>query len=391
MTIETNRPATRPFKTSAVIATITTLIAALTAHQAAASPFAAVLPTSRSVEVDATATVFATILNPDDVTATNCAIQPASSQDADFFFQTTDPATNALTGTIDTAVDIPAGGSQSFVIGMTPRSEFGPFNVEFAFFCGNTGAAPVLEAINTLLLSGSPAPTADVVAVALTATGDGIANIPRESGFGFLSVATTNVGAADTITAMPIDIAGLDGAVLICETDQTTGACLADPAASTSRAIPTDGTATYSVFMSSATRVPLDAFLRRIALEFRDSAGTIRGRTGTAVAGGGPSALTYFTNNVADQIVQNTCVACHVAGGEAQNTGLVFVQDHVAGYQMTNKLELGTWLAEDTANASVLLDRASGGAGHPQIVAPDSAEIATLTEAVFLIQTEEGK
>ena len=388
---ETTGSIKRPLRATGVLKAVTTMVLALMAHQAAASPFAAVLPTSRSVEVDGTATVFATILNPDDVTATNCAIQPATTQDADFFFQTTHPLTNELIGTINTAVDIPAGGSQSFVIGMIPRSEFGPFNVEFAFFCGNTGAAPVLEAINTLLLSGSTTPTADVVAVALTATSDGIANIPRESGFGFMSVATTNVGAGDAITATPVDVAGLDGTVLICETDQTTGACLADPGASTTRNIPMDGTATYSVFMSSATRVPLDPFLRRITLEFRDSAGVIRGRTGTAVAGGGPSALTFFTNNVADQIIQNTCVSCHIVGGEAQNSPLVFVEDVVAGYQELNKTELGTWLAEDPANTDVLLDRASGGGGHPQIVTSDSPVITTLTEAAFLILTNDDK
>jgi len=141
---ETTGSIKRPLRATGVLKTVTTMVLALMAHQAAASPFAAVLPTSRSVEVDGTATVFATILNPDDVTATNCAIQPATTQDADFFFQTTHPLTNELTGTINTAVDIPAGGSQSFLIGMIPRSEFGPFNVEFAFFCGNTGAAPVL-------------------------------------------------------------------------------------------------------------------------------------------------------------------------------------------------------------------------------------------------------
>jgi len=82
-----------------------------------------------------------------------------------------------------------------------------------------------------------------------------------------MSVATTNVGAGDAITATPVDVAGLDGTVLICETDQTTGACLADPGASTTRNIPMDGTATYSVFMSSATRVPLDIQLALFAAE----------------------------------------------------------------------------------------------------------------------------
>lgn len=370
--------------------TTSSLLLALAATPAVAAPFAAVLPTSRSVDVADTATAFATILNPDDVTATNCAIEPASVQDADFFYQTTDPVTNALTGTANTAVDIPAGGSQSFLIGMTPNSEFGPVNVEFAFFCGNTGAAIVLESINTLLLSGNSTSTADVVAVSLTASADGIANIPRDEGFGFMSVATTNVGAADTITAVPVDIAGLDGTVLICETDQTSGACLADPAASVARAIPADGTATYSVFMSSATRVPLDPSVRRVTLEFRDPAGTIRGRTGTAVVGGGPSVLTHFTDNVADQIVQNTCSSCHSAGGEADNTALVFVLDDVAGYQATNLQVVSDWLQDNAANPGVLLDRVAGGGGHPEVAEPGGTALASLIELAFLIAEDLG-
>ena len=383
--IKTNAQAIRLSKR---LLTLSGLLLSLLASQVFASPFAAVLPTSRSVEVGATATVFATILNPDDVTATNCAIEPASVQDADFFFQTTDAATNTLTGSPNVAVDIPAGGSQSFLIGLTPNSEFDSVNVQFAFFCGNTGAAIVLEAINTLLLSSSTTRTADVVAVALTATNDGIANIPRDDGFGFMSVATTNVGTEDTITAVPVDIAGLDGTVLICETNQNTGACLDDLSTSVTRVIPADGTATYSVFMSSATRVPFDATVRRIALEFRDSEGTIRGRTGTAVAGGGPSAFTFFTDNVADQIVQNTCVSCHVIGGDAENSPLVFVMDVVPDYQSINLAELRHWLAMDPVNAGILLDRAGGGSGHAQAVTPGGAEIATLTELVFLTETE---
>jgi len=361
----------------------------LGASQVAASPVAAVLPTSRSVQVDVTATVFATIINPDDVTATNCAIEPASVQDADFFYQTTDPVTNTLTGTANTAVDIPAGGSQSFLIGMTPRSEFASTNVEFAFFCGNTGASPVLEAINTLLLGSSIAPTPDVIAVALTLSGDGITNIPRDQQFGFMSIATTNVGSAARITAQPRDIAGLDGTVLICETHPATGKCLADPAASVSD-IQTEGdTRTFSVFASSDTRVPLDPTLRRVALEFLDDAGVIRGRTGVAVQGGGPSAFSHFRDNVADQVIQNTCVACHAAGAQAGNTPLVFVPDHTPGYQQMNLDAVTAYLTADSGNSAVLVDRATGGAGHPQALEPNSIGVAALVEAAFLILTDD--
>lgn len=360
----------------------------LCASQVLASPFAAVLPTSRSVEVDVTATIFATIINPDDVIATDCAIEPATVQDADFFFQTTDPVTNALTGDINSPVHIPAGGSQSFVIGLTPRSEFASTNVQFAFFCGNTGAAPVLEAINTLLLTSSSTPTPDVVAVGLTPSADGIANIPRDQQFGFLSVATTNVGSAANIIAQPRDIAGLDGTVLICETDPKTAECFATPAARVSAVHGVLDTRTYSVFLSSDTRVPLDPALRRIAVEFIDDAGVIRGRTGVAVQGGGPSAFVHFRDNVADQVIQNTCVSCHTANGDAANTALVFEVDTTPGYQEANLHVLRAYLAAEASNATTLIERATGSAGHPAVLADDSAGVAALVEAAFLIATE---
>ncbi len=365
------------------------LLLSLAATEVAAAPFAALLPTSRSVEVDTTATVFATIINPDDVTATNCAIEPASIQDADFFYQTTDPLTNAVTGTINTPVSIPAGGSQSFIIGMTPRSAFGPSNVQFAFFCGNTGASPVLEAINTLLLASSVNPTPDVVAVALTASGDGIANIPRDQQLGFMAVATTNVGSGGVITAQPRDLAGLDGSVFICETHPATGECLGDIATSVTNTQNSDDTRTYSIFMSSDTRVGLDPALRRVALEFLDESGTVRGRTGVAVAGGGPSALTHFTDNVADQVVQNTCVSCHTIGGDAENTGLVFVMDVVAGYQQTNLHAFHTYLKENNEDIGAFVQAATGANNaHPQAIAPGSIAEAALIEAAFLLATE---
>ena len=84
-------------------------------------------------------------------------------------------------------------------------------------------------------------------------------------------------------------------------------------------------------------------------------------------------------------------MSCHVAGGEAQNTGLVFVDEFAPGFEEINKIVLASWLNEDPANADVLLDRATGGSGHPQIIAPGSPEIATLTETTFLILTTPTK
>lgn len=61
---------------------------------------AAVLPLSRSVEIGGVpATAFATIINPGPGGASVCSIAPTSTIPASFAFQTTDPRTNALSGT----------------------------------------------------------------------------------------------------------------------------------------------------------------------------------------------------------------------------------------------------------------------------------------------------
>jgi len=146
-----------------------------------ASLVAATLPASRSVAVGETATFFATIINAGTEQAEGCQVSLASSIDATLFYQTTDPATNGLTGTQNSPVNIAAGASQSFVVGVTPASPFNPQDVAFEFSCANQSAAPSFPGLNTLLLSASETPVLDVVAIALTPSGDGIAQLPKES------------------------------------------------------------------------------------------------------------------------------------------------------------------------------------------------------------------
>ena len=362
-------------------------LACFQALPAAADPFAAVLPSSRSVEVGVTATAFATILNPDDVSAEGCTISPVSTVDAAFTYQTTNPTSNAVTGTANTPVDIPAGGAQTFVIGLTPNSDFAATDVQFAFAC-STGTAISAPGINTLLLSGNDSPVADVVAVALTPGGGGIARLPRDSVFGLMSLATTNVGSEATITARPVDLAGLDGFLRICETDQNTSACLEDPAESSTGLLAADGTRTYSVFINSNTRIFLDATNRRTAVEFVDEFGNVRGSTSVAIQGGGPSAQTYFNDNVGDQIVQAACSQCHVVGGDAEASALVFVIDEVPGYQATNYGVLENYLNASPDNAGAIVNAAIGMNGHPQIVEEGSPVIDVVLEFAELFATE---
>jgi hypothetical protein len=65
------------------------------------------LPSSRSPQVGGTpATAFATIINAGSSTATACGIAAVSFVPAKADYQTTDPRTNALTGTLNTPIDI---------------------------------------------------------------------------------------------------------------------------------------------------------------------------------------------------------------------------------------------------------------------------------------------
>jgi virginiamycin B lyase len=163
---------------------------------ASTSPLvAAVLPSSRSVQVGNTATAFATIINSGSSALSGCAIVPVTTVPASFVYQTTNPATNALSGSPNTPVPIAAGGSQSFVIAFTPNTPFIPTTIALGFDCTGVDAAPSNTGLNTLLLSAAATPVPDIVALAVTAQNDGILRITGTTGAGAFAVATVNVGA----------------------------------------------------------------------------------------------------------------------------------------------------------------------------------------------------
>ncbi len=189
-----------------------------------------VLPTSRSVEVGVPATAFATIINTDSETASACTIAPVNGPSGTFLYQTTDPATKALTGTPNTPVDIPGNnGSQSFLFAITPDAPFDSAEVEldFDFDCADTGPAAVVPGLNTLLMSASSTPVPDIIALAATLTMNGMIELPGLAGSNAFAVATSNVGAAGAITASAdTGTAVLPVSLFICQTEAT-GACLA--------------------------------------------------------------------------------------------------------------------------------------------------------------------
>ena len=244
---------------------------------------AAVLPASRSVRVGAPASAFATVINTAPAAAANCRIAPPASVPATFTFQTTDPRTNQPTGAANTPATIPAGGQRTFVFSLTPTAAFGSTDVRLSFDCDNTDPAGAISGINTLLLSASSAAGPDIIALAATASGDGIVSVPG-GGTAAFAVATVNAGAAGSLV-VAADTAGasLPLTLTVCQTNPSTAACLAPAAPGIAVDIGSNATLTLSVFVRANGPVPLDPAVNRVFLRFYDAAGGVRGATSVAV------------------------------------------------------------------------------------------------------------
>ena len=247
---------------------------------------ASILPTSRSVQVGTQAAAFATLINISDNTAIQCSINPSANIPANFTYQATDPTTNMPTGNPNVPVDIaPLPELQTFLITFTPTAAFNPTEVEFNFSCNNSNPAPVIQGVNTLLLSASDTPVPDIIALAATAgETPGIVNIPGATGTGAFAVATVNLGTTGEITVSAnTGDANLPLNISLCETNPATGNCLAAPSPSVTTEITANATPTFSIFATGTGSIPFDPAANRIFTRFTDDTGAVRGSTSVAV------------------------------------------------------------------------------------------------------------
>jgi hypothetical protein len=252
---------------------------------AAPSPLvAAVLPASRSAMVGNTVTAFATMINTASTSASQCAIAPNSILPLNLTYQATNPTTNALVGTANTPVNIPGNdGSQSFVIAVSPTEPFNPADVAFTFSCANMQPATVSVGIDTLNLSASFTPVPDIVALAASAD-PGYLDVSAATNIGDFAVATVNLGVDSTITAAAnTGSATLPLTLAICQTNPSTGACLAAPATSVSTDIQPNATPTFAIFATGSGTIADSPGANRVFVTFTDSGGTLRGETSVAV------------------------------------------------------------------------------------------------------------
>jgi subtilase family serine protease len=246
---------------------------------------AAILPESRSAVVGNPVTAFATIINTGASTASACSIAPVGNLPIDFLYQTTNPATNVLTGTANTPVDIAGNnGAQSFLIAVTPSAAFNPTQLPFTFGCGGVAAAPSETGLNTLLVSASTSPVPDIVALVATASNDGILHIPGASGSNAFAVATVNLGSASPIT-VSINTGGatLPLTLTLCQTDPSSSQCTSAIGATVTTTIAANATPTFAVFGTASGAIPFNPANSRIFVQFSDSTGAVRGETSVAV------------------------------------------------------------------------------------------------------------
>ena len=247
-------------------------------------PVAAILPSSRSVQVGTPATAFATMINMGSGMATGCGMAPPANMPGTFMYQTTNPATNQPTGMPNMPADMPMGGSQTFMFAFTPTGPMDPTDMPMSFHCTNTDPGQVQSGVNTLLISASSTPVMDMVALAATLGNDGIVNVPGPNGTGAFAVATVNMGVGSTVTAS-VDTGGgrMPMTLFICQTNPTTGQCISPVGSTVMVSVGSGATPTFAIFVAGGGMVPFDPAVNRVFVRFTDAGGVIRGMTSVAV------------------------------------------------------------------------------------------------------------
>lgn len=242
---------------------------------------AAVLPYARAVEVNDTASAFGTVINNGTATATGCLVSLPPGIPATFSYQTTN-ASNVLVGSPNTPVDIPAGGTQSFVFGITPTSPLSSTEIGLVFDCANSNPAPSHAGLNTLILTASPTPPPDLVAIGATPSNDGVVRLTSPAATGFFATAAVNIGSGGTVTASADDGGkGLPVNLQLCETDSAGNwiSC----GNNLMRSVAADQTVYYTVFVTGTGQpISFDPANNRLFLRFSANGQTV-GATNVAV------------------------------------------------------------------------------------------------------------
>jgi len=261
------------------------------AAPAAAQLVASVLPSARTVTVvtgtRSYATAFATVINTASTPATNCTAVLPGEGDIGLDFQTTDAATNALTGTYNAPFTIAPGGSQSLLLSFR-ASRSARSNASPVITCAGGVTSPSIEGLSTISLNFTTTPSADLIPIAIALPDlDGVVRLQTPDGLGLMVAAAVNIGPDTTLRVRPVGrmrtASGFEAGLLVCETSPS-GSCLAPPAPWLSLSFVKDQPRTFNVFVLGydTAGVPFDPGANRVRLEFTTTSGTLVGLTSVA-------------------------------------------------------------------------------------------------------------
>ncbi len=232
---------------------------------------AAVTPVARATSIGGTVTAFATILNTGNAAANTCSIAMPAGQPVTFSYSGRNPGTGAPENP-GQPVNIPAGGQYDFLMSFTPTAAL-QANLALVFDCANSPPAPSVAGLNTFLLTGTAGAPADLVSIAVTATNDGIANIPL-GGTGFAALAAINIGAGANLQArLQTNAIGaannpLPLTLSMCQTNPQ-GGCISPQGATVNFTAGANQTVTFSAFATSnGTPIAFDPAGKRMFVHF---------------------------------------------------------------------------------------------------------------------------
>lgn len=260
--------------------------ATLVSFPSHAQLFAAIAPEARATAPGGSVTFFVSAINNTSDPLTACFPSDPSITS----YQSVD-ATNQLTGTADTPVDIAAGATQGFliVIQTSPQNSGGlAFPVRPQFDCAEAVSEPRLSGNASVLLT-DPNKTfevPDIIAIGVTPTADGVIRIQENAGTEVFATAAVNIGQTARVRVAGFRGALMDVGLSICETGPD-GACL-EPPSDTSFFVDFAGNEvkTFSVFANTrfGNGFLFNPDYFRVGIDFQISQPTGRQSVGRATA-----------------------------------------------------------------------------------------------------------
>ncbi len=236
-----------------------------------------ITPNSRNAQLGTPVTLFMSVINYGNGTATGVSIKQASASSLPVTVSYQQWDGTAFIGSADTPADIAAGATANYVLTINATSAFTTSSLKFNVSGTNVEAAPI-SAVNTLTIAASATPYADVIMMSSNLNVSGALN-----NWSDLAVATTNVGAnATNVTfnvVVPSSIIGL--ITQVNQTDPTTGAIIGS---ATGLTIAPGDTPTFAVFVYLTQPIAYDPAKNRITLQLVDGTGKVIGAQSVAVS-----------------------------------------------------------------------------------------------------------